>query len=118
MNRLSLLLRYYDRKKYQEMCCKEHLNLFKDKYIENEKVMNPPLNQKLSYMKDVLNDIIYFQKPENSFYIFKLLALDLSPCLIKFIVNVFIKALEGHKDDIEWKYNFIMVLIQQDIEIQ
>ena len=116
MNRLSLLLRYYDRKKYQEMCCQQHLNLFKEKYMKNEKVMNPPLNQKLSYMKDVLNDIIYFQKPENSFYIFKLLALDLSPCLIKFIVNVFIKALEGHKDDIEWKYNFIMVLIQNKYE--
>ena len=117
MSRLSLLLRFYDRAKYYEMCCEEHLNIFKEEYIKNKKVMNPPLNKKLSYMKDVLNDIIYFIEPGNSYYLFKLLALDLSPCLIKFILNIFKTALEGHKDDKEWKYNFITVLIKNKFEV-
>ena len=116
MSRLSLLLRFYDRKKYQEMCCEEHLNIFKEEYIKNKKIMNPPLNKKLSIMKDVLNDIIYFQEPENSFYLFKLLTLDLSPCLIKFILNVFKKAFEGHKDDLDWNIAFINVLIKNKYE--
>ena len=117
MHRLSLLLRFYDRDKYNEMCCKEHLDTFKDEYMKNKKVMDPPLYKKLFYMKDILNDIIYFIEPLNSFYLFKLMALDLSPCLIKFILNIFKTALVGHKDDKEWKYNFIKVLIKNKYEV-
>ena len=117
MNRLSLLLRFYDRGKYNEMCCKEHLDAFKDEYMKNKKVMNPPLCKKLYYMKDVIKDIIYFIEPLNSFNLFKLMALDLSPCLIKFIINIFNSALEGHKDDKEWKYNFINVLIKKNYQV-
>ena len=86
MNSISLLLRFYDRERYNEMCCKEHLDVFKGEYMKNKKIMNPPLNKKLSYMKDVLDVIIYCQEPKKSFYLFKLLTLDLSPCLIKFII--------------------------------
>ena len=117
MHRLSLLLRFYDRNKYNEMCCKKHLDMFKTEYMENNKIMNPPLNIKLSYLRDVLNDIIYFIEPSNSFYLFKLLALDLSPCLIKFIINIFKNALVGHKNDNKWKYNFITVLIKNNYEV-
>lgn len=117
MHRLSLLLRFYDRNKYNEMCCKKHLDMLKTEYMENNKIMNPPLNIKLSYLRDVLNDIIYFIEPSNSFYLFKLLALDLSPCLIKFIINIFKNALVGHKNDNKWKYNFITVLIKNNYEV-
>ena len=112
MNSISLLLRFYDRKRYNEMCCKEHLDVFKDEYMKNKKIMNPPLNKKLSYMKDVLDVIIYCQEPKNSFYLFKLLTLDLSPCLIKFVINIFKKAFEDHKSDKEWKVEFINQLIK------
>ena len=112
MNSISLLLRFYDRERYNEMCCKEHLDVFKGEYMKNKKIMNPPLNKKLSYMKDVLDVIIYCQEPKKSFYLFKLLTLDLSPCLIKFIINIFKKAFEGHKSDKEWKIEFINQLIK------
>ena len=112
MNSISLLLRFYDRKRYNEMCCKEHLDVFKDEYMKNKKIMNPPLNKKLSYMKDVLDVIIYCQEPKNSFYLFKLLTLDLSPCLIKFIINIFTKAFESHASDQEWKVEIINQLIK------
>ena len=116
MNSISLLLRFYDRKRYNEMCCKEHLDVFKDEYIKNKKIMNPPLNNKLSYMKDVLDVIIFSQEAKNSFYLFKLLTLDLSPCLIKFIINIFKKAFEDHKSDKEWKIEFINQLIKNKYE--
>ena len=111
MNSISLLLRFYDRKRYNEMCCKEHLDVFKDEYMKNKKIMNPPLNKKLSYMKDVLDVIIYCQEPKNSFYLFKLMTLDLSPCLIKFIINIFTKAFESHASDQEWKVEIINQLL-------
>ena len=117
MHRLSLLLRFYDREKYNKICCKEHLDMFKIEYMKNKNIMNPPLNTKLSYVKNVLNDIIYFIEPSNSFYLFKLLALDLSPCLIKFIVNIFKTALVGHKNDKKWKNDFITVLIKNNYEV-
>ena len=88
MNRISLLLRFYDRKKYYQICCQEHLDMFKDEFIRDKTIMDPPLNKKLSYIKDVLDVIIYGQEPKNSFNLFKLLTLDLSPCLIKFIIKL------------------------------
>ena len=33
MNRLCLILRFYDRNKYTEMCCKEHLESIKEEFI-------------------------------------------------------------------------------------
>ena len=117
MNRISLLLRFYDRKKYNQMCCQEHLDMFKDGYISDKTIMDPPMNKKLSYVKDVLDVIIYAQEPKNSFNLFKLLTLDLSPCLIKFIINIFKKALENYnKDDKSWKNNFIKELIDNNYE--
>ena len=116
MNRISLLLRFYDRKKYYEICCKEHLDAFKEEFIKNKKIMNPPLNKKLSYIKDVLDVIIYSQTPKNSFYLFKLLTLDLSPCLVKFIINIFKKALEDSKSEREWKNGLIKELINNKYE--
>ena len=117
MNRISLLLRFYDRNKYKEICCKDHLDIFKEEYIKNKKIMNPPLNKKLSYIKEVLDVIIHSQEPRNSYYLFKLLILDLSPCLIKFIINIFKKALEGKNSDKEWKNGLIKVLIDNNYEV-
>ena len=116
MNTLSLLLRFYDREKYKEMCCQEHLDMFKIDFIKNKKVMNPSLNKKLLYIKNVLSDIMLFQKPTASFHLFKLLALDLSPCLIKFIINIFRKTFESHKNDQKWTFSFINALINNKFE--
>ena len=117
MNIISLLLRFYDRNKYKEMCCKEHLEMFKEEYIKNKTIMDPPLNKKLSYITDVLKVIIYSQEPKNCFYLFKLLTLDLSPCLTKFIINIFNNSLKGEQRDNEWKTNFIIELIKNKYEI-
>ena len=68
------------------------------------------------YIKNVLSDIMLFQKPTASFHLFKLLALDLSPCLIKFIINIFRKTFESHKNDQKWTFSFINALINNKFE--
>ena len=119
MNRICLILRFYDRNKYTEMCCKKHLSMIKDEFKGNTAIMNPPMNEKLKIIENIMNVIINAQEPEKAFYLFKLLTLDLSPCLTEFILNIFLKALmkeSKDKKDIKWKENFINVLLNNKFE--
>ena len=117
INRLCLILRFYDRNKYREMCCQEHLDMIKDEYIGSKKVMNPVMNKKLSYLKDIMYLIIDSQEPSNALALFKLLTLDLSPCLIKFILNIFMNVLEKNEDKDKWRENFIDQLIKAKYDV-
>ena len=117
INRLCLILRFYDRNKYKEMCCEEHLNMIKEQYRGSLKVMNPTINTKLSQLKDIMNLIIDSAQSNSALAFFKLLTLDLSPCLIKFILNIFIKAFDKTKTNDEWKETFIEQLIESRYEV-
>ena len=118
MNRLCLILRFYDRNKYTEMCCEEHLNIFKEQFVGSKKIMNPPMNKKLSYLKNIMELIIVEQDPKNAVNLFKLLTLDLSPCLTKFIINLFIFALEQNvKDTKMWSIDLIKELFTSKIDV-
>ena len=117
INRLCLILRYYDRNKYKEMCCQQHLDMIKEQYIGSKKVMNPTINAKLSQLNDIMNLIIDSSQSNNALAFFKLLTLDLSPCLIIFILNIFIKAFNKPKINDEWKISFINQLIQSKYEV-
>ena len=99
INRLCLILRFYDRNKYYEICCEEHLNMIKPEYVGSKKIMNPNMLQKLSNLKNIMDLIIGSQDPQNAISLFKLLTLDLSPCLVKFILNIFIQVLKSNKND-------------------
>ena len=116
INRLSIILRFYDKNKFKEMCCQKHLDDIKDEYIGSHKIMNPTLNTKLSRLKDIMNIIIDSIEPNNSLVIFKLLTLDLSPCLTLFIINIFIQAFDKLKNE-EWKNSFVKHLINAKFEI-
>ena len=118
MNRLSLILRFYDKNKYTEMCCEEHLNVFKDQFIGSKKIMSPPMNKRLSYLKNIMDLIIVELEPRNSVNLFKLLTLDLSPCLTRFIINVFIFAFQKEfKDSKSWSIELIKQLINSKFEV-
>ena len=116
MNRLCLILRFYDRNKYKEMCCQEHLDIVKKEYIGSQKIMNPNMNTKLSQLKDIMNLIIDSSESDNALAFFKLLTLDLSPCLILFIINIFIKAFDKPINE-EWKNDFVKKLIEAKYEV-
>ena len=118
MNRLCIILRFYDKNKYTQMCCEKHLNVFKDQFIGSKKIMNPPMNKKLSYLKDIMDLIIVEQEPKNAVNLFKLLTLDLSPCLTKFIINIFISALKRvFKDSNVWSLRLIKELFNSKLEV-
>ena len=116
VNRLCLILRFYDRNKYTEICCQEHLNMIKDEFVGSQKVMNPTMTQKLSNLKNIMDLIIESQEPKNAVSLFKLLTLDLSPCLTKFILNIFIHAFESIKNE-KWKGQFVNELLQNKYEV-
>ena len=116
MNRICLILRFYDKNKYTEMCCEKHLSMIKEEFNGNKAIMNPPMNQKLSNLENILNVIIDSQEPKNVIYLFKLLTLDLSPCLIKFILNIFINAFEKETKDNSWKNQLLDELLKINYE--
>ena len=117
INRIALILRFYDKNKYTEMCCEKHLNMIKEEYIGSKKIMNPPMDNILSNLENILNVIFDAQEPESAISLFKLLALDLSPCLTKFIINIFINALQKPNKDDSWKDQIIEQLIKCKFEI-
>ena len=117
MNRICLILRFYDKSKYFEMCCEEHLNMFKEEFIGSKKIMNPTMNNRLSNIKNIIDLIIDAQEPSNAFSFFKLLILDLSPCLTKFILNIFIKVFHRKSGKNKWIDDLINILISNNYEI-
>jgi len=116
MNRICLILRFYDRNKYTEMCCEHHLSMIKDEFKGSKSIMNPPMNTKLAKIKDIMNAIINSIDPEKAFSLFKLLTLDLSPCLTEFILNIFINAFQKQTQNEKWKDDFIKVLVNNKFE--
>ena len=95
MSKICLLLRFYDEKKYEEYCCKRHSDLFKNNNInqihENElKIMNPEMNDKIGKLFDIIQLYIkQFNKEKDVVNLYKLLSLDLSPCLQKKIIETY-----------------------------
>ena len=117
LNKVCLILRFYDRNKYTEICCEKHLSMIKDEYIGNKTIMNPTMSKKLSYLENILTSIINSQEPKNACSLFKLLTLDLSPCLTLFIINIFIKAFQKDIKTVKWKDQLIMELINNKYEV-
>ena len=91
--KIFLLLRFYDEKRYEKFCCYKHACLFNNGNIYENKnnIMNPEMNFKVGKLFDIIQLYIDSDKGENQVEdIFKLLALDLSPCLQKKIINLYI----------------------------
>ena len=117
MNKICLILRFYDKNKYTEMCCEKHLAMIKDEFIGNKTLMNPTMTKKLSYLENILITIINSKEPKDVLSLFKLLTLDLSPCLTLFIINIFIKAFQKTIKTVKWKDQLIMELINNKYEV-
>ena len=83
------------------------MSIIKDEFLENKKVMDPPMNQKLMSIQNILNVIISSQEPDKAFLLFKLLTLDLSPCLTEFILNIFINEFQDFSLANKYFINFI-----------
>ena len=116
INRICLILRFYDKNKYSEMCCEKHLSQLKEEYIGNKTVMNPTMEKKLANLEKLLNLVIESQDPLNVISLFKLLTLDLSPCLTKFILNILSNALQNPSKEDNWKNKLMEEFINNKYE--
>ena len=118
MNRICLILRFYDKNKYSEMCCEKHLSEIKDKFIGNKTIMNPTMETKLSDLREVFQLIISAQHTASGVIsLYRLLTLDLSPCLTKFILNVFSYSLNDKNCSDELKISLKNELIDNKYEV-
>ena len=117
IKKISSLLRYYDKNRYNEICCRFHYNMYKKEFIVNIKIMEPTLNELLIYIEKILEVLIINENPDKILSLYKLLMLDLSPCLIKFILKIFINGLYNKKIKDEWKNKLALEIINSKYEI-
>ena len=90
------LIRFYDKDRYTHFCCKKHANLIINK--QKEKIMEPDMNKKT----EKLFELIYLYMSRYGDYketknLYKLLILDLSPCLQKRILQVYINYFDNNR---------------------
>ena len=87
--KIIILLRFYDKSKYEKFCCKKHSSLF-DCNDDNE-IMKPEMNSRIGKLFDIIQLYIDIIEPEkDDFNLYKILSLDLSPCLIKKVIQIYI----------------------------
>ena len=83
------LLRFYDRNRYDKYCCKKHASLLRSN-DENE-IVQPDMNSRLGKLLDIIQ--LYIDKVDpgkDKINLYTILALDLSPCLKKKIIQIYI----------------------------
>ena len=100
MSKICLLLRFYDKDRYNKYCCKKHANLFKLSDDDNDiiNVMDPDMNIKVGKLFETIQ--LYVNNLSNesdTINLFKLLSLDLSPCLQKKIILTYQNFFNNHK---------------------
>jgi hypothetical protein len=90
-----MIIRYYDENRYNEFCCDKHADLFKPNELkENEEykpnIMKPELDTRVDKFFAIVE--LYIEKinsEEEIVDFYKVLLLDLNPCLQKRIITVF-----------------------------
>ena len=91
--------------------------MYKKEFIGDMKVMSPTLNERIIHIQKILDVIILNENPEKIVSLYKLLMLDLSPCLMKFILRIFISGLDYKNKNEEWKNKLVMEIIKSKYEI-
>ena len=130
ISKICLLLRFYDEKRYDEYCCTEHAKIFeklKSNQLssensgkeENIKVMNQEMGDKFNKLFDIIQ--LYIDKLDidnESINLYKLLTLDISPCLQGKIIQTYIQHFSSESISQEKKENTVKNLLKNDyIEI-
>ena len=119
IKKICLLLRLFDENRYNEYCCKKHAEIFNDFNDEENNfdmnIMDPEMNVRLDELFKVIQ--IYVDKFCNeipTISLFQLLYLDLSPCLQKKIINVYINYFSNKKIEMNIKLTAFDILIKNN----
>ena len=115
ISKICLLLRFYDENRYNEYCCSFHAHLFQSNKSDNNyaaTIMKPEMKDKVEKLFDIIQ--LYIDKlnsNEEDVNLFKLLALDLSPCLQSKIITTYILHFSSNAVSKEFKLDTVKNLI-------
>ena len=116
--KLCMLIRFYDQNRYKEYCCMAHANLFKPKDSKEKytpPVMDPEMNIKVEKLFSIIQ--LYIEKyndGEEAVNLYKLLSLDLSPCLQKKIIQLYYFHFQNPKIDATSKKSVLDNLLKNN----
>ena len=100
ISKICLFIKFYDEERYTKFCCQKHACLINAKEGEqNEKfLMIPDLNFRITKLFNIILLYINNSMEDKIFKdLFKILALDLSPCLQNQIILLYISHLSDKK---------------------
>ena len=114
MSKICLLLRFYDKDRYSKYCCKRHAELFDDASPDN--ILNPDMDKKVGKLFEIIQLFVdnLSTEPETA-NLFKLLSLDLSPCLQKKIITVYKNFFHNRKISHENKGKAFDILLSNNL---
>ena len=93
IGKLCFLLKYYDEKIKHEFCCEEHCKIFLKNENFSDKIMEYPISNISDNIFKLIQAILIRRdifSVHNFLYLFRLLCLNISPCISKNIINIFI----------------------------
>ena len=113
--KFCILLRFYDENRYNEYCCKEHANIIKEKDKNEKNIMNPNMNIKTKKLFEIIKLYIFkFGEEEETTNLYKLLLLDLSPCLKINIIKVYLDYFNSNKIPNQNKEQYLNNLLKNN----
>ena len=119
IKKICLLLRLFDEKRYNEYCCKKHAEIFKDNNDEDNNydmnIMEPEMDIRLNELFKIIQIYVdKFCEEEQTINLFQLLSLDLSPCLQKKIIQLYINYFDNKKIEINTKLKAFDILTKNN----
>ena len=117
VSKICSFLRFYDNQKYTEYCCQEHADLFNEENNE-VKIMSPPLQIKISSLLSLIQYILKKEKDESNIELLKMLSLDLSPCLQKAIIMLYVNHFSDTTIPVQDRiFTLTQLLNQKNLEV-
>ena len=121
ISKICIIIRYYNENRYNEYCCTKHSNLFKPNNLEENSGYKPNIMKpEIDIMLDKFFGIIYLyveqisnEEEISDFY--KLLLMDLYPCLQKKIILVFYNYFSNIKIPINNKKKMLDNLLKNNM---
>ena len=110
--KLCNILLFCDEFMRKEMCCEFHLNMYKKEFIGNITSMKPELNYQLISLKKLINEHLLSQNDESIVSLIELLILDLSPCMLKIILEILINLFTTTNKNEEWKKSITLKIVK------
>lgn len=99
-SKVCVILRMMDENRYTQFCCLKHARLINAKISEKNKeiLMKPLLNVRINRLFEIIQFYIDHVEEDNNFTdLFKLLSLDLSPCIQNKILDLYISHFTNEK---------------------